>query len=86
MSEEDRNLLMEMRANCCQFKGTTNSTYNDEKRFKKAKAIENVIIERDKYKEVLDKILKLKRYTSLMEYDEEFIKVKDILELLEEIE
>ena len=40
----------------------------------------------DKYKIVLDKILKLKRYTSLMEYDEEFVKVKDILELLEEIE
>ena len=40
----------------------------------------------DKQQEVLDKILKLKRYTSLMEYDEEFVKVKDILELLEEIE
>lgn len=84
MSEEDRNLLMEMRANCCQFKGTTNSTYNDEKRFKKAKAIENVIIERDKYKEVLDKI---KEYCK--EEKEDLIAggevCEDILELLEEI-
>jgi len=49
-------------------------------------AIMKIADERDKQKEVLDKILKLKRYTSLMEYDEEFVKVKDILELLEEIE
>ena len=93
MSEEDRNLLYEMRANCMKFQeATTTNIYEDEKRFKKGKAIENAIIENDNLKEQLDKYKqvtdKIKEYCNNEKDD--LISggevCEDILKLLEEIE
>lgn len=92
MSEEDRNLLFEMRANCMKYQeATTTNVYDDEKRFKKGKAIENVLIENDNLKEQLNKqkevLDKIKEYIKEWREDDGSgsYGTLDLLELLEEI-
>lgn len=45
MTDEDKELLIEMQKNCLRDNGTTTETYNDSKRLKKARAINNALCE-----------------------------------------
>lgn len=64
MSEEDKKLLLEMKSNCLEDRGTSRITYNDEKRIKKAKAIDNALKEIERLnkirQQVIDELFELK--------------------------
>ena len=57
MSEEDKKLLLEMKHNCLKDNGTSNETYNDSKRIKKAKAIDNVLQEIERLNNIINEYI-----------------------------
>ena len=57
MSEEDKKLLLEMKSNCLEDRGTSRITYNDEKRIKKAKAIDNALKEIERLNNIENDLL-----------------------------
>ena len=72
MNEEDKKLLLEMKHNCLKDNGTTNETYNDSKRIKKAKAIDNVLQEIERLNNIInefDKLIKNEINESKLEED-----------------
>lgn len=58
MSEEDKKMLIEMKLNCLEDRGTSRVTYNDEKRLKKAKAIDNALNEIERLNNIINELEK----------------------------